>query len=298
MSSGECAIVTVEVKWRNEIHAIEATMNTTLDDIKRVLQEKTSVACDVQRFLGIGAGAASKDGTSNLSLFTSKIKHNRLKITMLGTPSHELNSMEADKPAQSNVLNDFSYTVAPGTTEYEALKDFSDKLTINFIQQPRPGCKLLVLDLDHTLLHFSSKQQVTSQDMKRPHLDLFLSIIYQHYDIAIWSQTHWRWLEIKLIELGMLSHTQYKICFVLDKENMFRIGKEYVKPLHIIWTKCGHLWGPHNTLHVDDISRNFLLNKGNGIVVTPFYREKPTKPKVAEVAATPDEDAELLLLSR
>ena len=37
---------------------------------------------------------------------------------------------------------------------------------------------------------------------------------YEDYDIAIWSQTHWSWLEAKLFELGMLgSHQNYKVSF-------------------------------------------------------------------------------------
>ena len=32
--------------------------------------------------------------------------------------------------------------------------------------------------------------------------------VYPHYDIVIWSQTHWRWLETKLVELGMIGGTR------------------------------------------------------------------------------------------
>ena len=35
---------------------------------------------------------------------------------------------------------------------------------------------------------------------------------YEHYDIVIWSQTHWRWVESKLVELGILGGTRnYKV---------------------------------------------------------------------------------------
>jgi ubiquitin-like domain-containing CTD phosphatase 1 len=39
----------------------------------------------------------------------------------------------------------------------------------------------------------------------------------QHYDLVVWSQTHWKWVEQKLTALGMLTHPGYKICFVLDR---------------------------------------------------------------------------------
>lgn len=48
--------------------------------------------------------------------------------------------------------------------------------------------------------------------------------VYQDYDIVIWSQTHWRWLETKLVELGILGgDANYKICFVLDRLPMFPV---------------------------------------------------------------------------
>ena len=112
---------------------------------------------------------------------------------------------------------------------------------------------------------------------------------YQSYDLVVWSQTSWRWLETKLIELGMLANPRYRFCFVLDKTSMFAITstsksgrkvKHYVKPLQIIWNKFPGTWGPHNTVHLDDLSRNFALNPGNGLKVSAFYRKKQKKPDV------------------
>jgi len=78
---------------------------------------------------------------------------------------------------------------------------------------------------------------------------------YEHYDIVIWSQTHWRWLESKLVELGIVGgEYNYKISFVLDRLPMFpvftlRTGgemqKHEVKPLQYIWTQFPQ-WGQHN----------------------------------------------------
>jgi ubiquitin-like domain-containing CTD phosphatase 1 len=160
------------------------------------------------------------------------------------------------------------------------------------MNEPRDNKPLMVLDLDHTLLDFSSKtlQRQTGDStpgaaaaaMKRPHMDLFLTTAYRHYDLVVWSQTSWRWLETKLTELGMLTHAGYKFCFVLDKTSMFAITstkrdgtsfKHQVKPLQLIWTKYPR-WGPHNTVHLDDLSRNFALNIPNGLFVTAYYRKK------------------------
>ena len=92
------------------------------------------------------------------------------------------------------------------------LSSATDSTDITLINPPRPGKKLLVLDLDHCILHFSSKlPPERSEEMKRPHMDKFLTLCYQEYDLVIWSQTHWKWVEMKLTELGMLEHPDYKV---------------------------------------------------------------------------------------
>lgn len=53
---------------------------------------------------------------------------------------------------------------------------------------------------------------------------------------------------------------------------MFTVRQQYVKPLEVIWAKCSSLgWGPHNTIHVDDLERNFELNKQSGVLISPFH---------------------------
>lgn len=170
------------------------------------------------------------------------------------------------------------------------------------MNQPREGKPLLVLDLDHTLLDFSSRTMLadtstqrlgdgSAAQMKRPYMDEFLTSAYRQYDLVVWSQTSWRWLETKLTELGMLGHPGYRFSFVLDKTSMFAItstkrdGTSYehhVKPLQIIWSKFPH-WGSHNTIHFDDLSRNFALNLSSGLKVTAFYRKTSTGKKDVEL---------------
>lgn len=190
----------------------------------------------------------------------------------------------------------------------ENLKKFTDSTEIYVMNPPRDGKKLLVLDLDHTLLDFSSKtlqqQQQTTADpraaanaMKRPHMDSFLTQMYQHYDLVVWSQTSWRWLETKLTELGMLTNAGYRFSFVLDKTSMFSITstkrdgsrfRHQVKPLGILWAKFPQQWGVHNTVHLDDLGRNFALNTSSGLKVTAYYRKKSKAKR----------DTELMGLSR
>ncbi len=73
---------------------------------------------------------------------------------------------------------------------------------------PRSGKPLLVLDIDHTLYDNRATVEVLKEksyllnilklplkhmeDQARPYLHIFLTSLYQHYDIAIW-----RFLEIE-----------------------------------------------------------------------------------------------------
>lgn len=129
------------------------------------------------------------------------------------------------------------------------IQRLTQKIEVKILNPPRWGSKLLVLDLDHTLIDFSCRFDFMFEQLKRPHLDRFLSSCYrQQYDIAIWSQTNWKWLELKLTELGMLNRKDYKICFALDKSSMFTVRQNYIKPLQLIWNKFSDRWGPQNTV--------------------------------------------------
>ncbi len=69
---------------------------------------------------------------------------------------------------------------------------------------------------------------------------------------------------------------------MLDKTSMFQIvstnrsGQKvthHVKPLQIIWSKFKQ-WSSINTVHLDDLARNFALNLGSGLQCTAYYRSK------------------------
>lgn len=159
------------------------------------------------------------------------------------------------------------------------LQSMCQKIKIELLHQLDHGKKLLVLDLDRTL--FDHKSQATHiGQLMRPGLHEFLVAMSEHYNIAIWSQSSWRRLEMKLTELGLLTHPEYRIHFVMDVTTMFSIcsyqkGKpvrHQVKALQLIWHQFTH-FGPHNTVHVDDLSRNFALNPKNGIKIRGFRSE-------------------------
>lgn len=84
---------------------------------------------------------------------------------------------------------------------------------------------------------------------------------------------------------------QYKFLFVLDKTSMFTIKStkrdgsslvHHVKPLQLIWTKFPQ-WGSHNTVHVDDLSRNFALNFRSGLKCKAYFRKKSSARRDVEL---------------
>lgn len=114
--------------------------------------------------------------------------------------------------------------------------------------------------------------------------------IYQEYDIAFWSQTHWSYVEMKLTEMGILTSKNFKVSFCLDKSSMFSITsnhkgktkKHEVKPLAFIWKKFDQFHSK-NTVHIDDLSRNFVLNPKNGIPIKAFKQAVISREKDDEL---------------
>lgn len=219
-----------------------------------------------------------------------------VQVTLLGTPEA---GRFRDQVAGGTLSSDGAETVQDldylGLPEAEApklephknpkyraklekvIQRFSDFPIIN---PPRPGKKLLVLDLDYCIADTKRLLDPNSPASlgARPGLHELLKAVYPHYDICVWSQTSWRWLEVKLIELGMLGNPDYQISFVIDRTPMFKIqskvGTHEVKALEFIWRRWPQVYGPHNTIHIDDLSRNFAMNPRNGLKIKA-YRNAP-----------------------
>lgn len=163
--------------------------------------------------------------------------------------------------------------------------------TFTLINPLRAGKKLLVLDLDYTLFDMKTK----SDDwrlLRRPGTHRFLTAMYAQFDLVVWSQTSWRWLELKLTELGILTHPAYKVSFVMDKSSMFRVAspqsdgnirKHHVKCLEIIWRKYPQ-YSSANTVHVDDLGRNFALNPQSGLKIAPYKNAPETRATDRELS--------------
>jgi len=97
---------------------------------------------------------------------------------------------------------------------------------VETLNPPRDGGKkLLVLDIDYTLFDHRSTAE-NPAELMRPYLHEFLTRAYEFYDIVIWSATSMKWVEVKMRELGVLSHPEYKIMQLLDHGAMITVHTE------------------------------------------------------------------------
>ncbi|GMH97588.1 hypothetical protein TrVE_jg1597 [Triparma verrucosa] len=296
---------TLIAKWSKQRLSFSMTRTMTIYNLKTLITGRTNILQHRQKLIGLSPlqGGQVTDETKVEELKVKKRKKTDdtpstgsttvLEFILMGTPESDIFIDPSDCPDLPDVVDDFGFDFNAGGEEWVRqitnstnLQKYIKSTEIFMINPLRPK-PLLVLDLDHTLLDFSRKTLENGGEpgsLKRPYMDFFLTSLYPYYDLCIWSQTSWRWLEVKLTELGMISNPGYKIAFVLDKTSMFRVEstkpdgtifEHHVKPLQLIWSKLGESkYGPHNTVHVDDLSRNFALNKSCGLKCTAYYRKK------------------------
>lgn len=279
--------------------------STTIGEVKEMLCERTRVLAKRQKLVGLSVGGRPAGDDCPLDRIRLKTPH---RFILMGTPEAQIFVDPGEKDDLPEVFDDFDLDVSHVSEAWrqaiensDNLAKFTEKTELHFMNPPRDGKSLLVLDLDHTLLDFTTRETTRPEEMKRPHMDAFLTAVYAHYDLCIWSQTSWRWLELKLTELGFLSNPNYRICTVLDKTSMFGVTstrrdgeqrRHHVKPLKIIWDKHPR-WTASNTLHVDDLARNFALNPKCGVKVKAFRRKAS-----GSSSSSSGEDNELVLLAR
>jgi ubiquitin-like domain-containing CTD phosphatase 1 len=286
----------ISIKWNNvELPILQISSNETVLQLKYKIFDITQILPKRQKLIGLRSKASPGLPADSVTIADLVLKKNEInKVILIGTPEEVLEEfLKSSKEFTSKddvVFNDLDYDYLPISDENfvrdleerkRRLEQVIAKTEIRIINELRPGKKLLVLDLDHTLFDFSSRHGVlfSLTETTRPGLEEFLTTCYQFYDIVIWSQTSWDWLEVKLTELGMLTHPKYRIAFVLDKTAMFkvktfqkdgRVVEHYVKPLPLIWAKLP-IFSAKNTIHIDDLKSNFAMNPQNGLRITPYH---------------------------
>eukprot|EP00050_Salpingoeca_kvevrii_P015925 m.51202 g.51202 ORF g.51202 m.51202 type:complete len:327 (-) comp6594_c0_seq2:24-1004(-) len=266
--------ISLKVKWSGKTASFSLPANATIVDLKQALCDEWGVLVHRQKIMGLkvrGHPAGDLDVLSDM-----KIKPTTT-VMMMGSREEDIQGVLAE-PEESEVVDDLEWTaeaVADADREENLAKIQRriDTYEIKIFNEPRPGKKLLVLDIDYTLYDHRSGAENFAQLM-RPYLHEFLTAAYEHYDIVIWSATGMSWIEVKMRELGVADNPNYKIAFYLDVRAMITLySKKYgvtqAKPLGVIWGKFPEFYHPRNTIMFDDVRHNFLMNPKNGLRIRP-----------------------------
>ncbi|GBG25193.1 Ubiquitin-like domain-containing CTD phosphatase 1 [Hondaea fermentalgiana] len=284
--------LTLILRWNRGEFVLQMNTAETVEDLHDLIELETGVQPANQKIFGLkirGKAVARLPAETCMGEFGITDGH---IIKMMGSPDTLIDEMEeaAAAAAGLQVVDDldFDYSHADMSTQLhmpearQALQECIETTAIHVMNPPRTGKRLLVLDLDHTLLDFGYRKYSSSvEDLKRPFMDQFLATAYKYFDLVAWSQTRWHYVELKLTELGIISHSEYKICFALDRTSMFKVTRERdgeikrheVKALELIWSKFPQ-WSAKNTVHIDDLARNFALNPQSGLQCTCFKRRR------------------------
>ncbi|XP_016388252.1 ubiquitin-like domain-containing CTD phosphatase 1 [Sinocyclocheilus rhinocerous] len=281
--------VSVIIKWGGQEYSISTlSEEDTVLDLKQSIKSLTGVLPERQKLLGLKV--KGKPADDDVKLGDLKLKPNT-KIMMMGTREESLEDVLAPPP-ENDVVNDFD--IEEEVTEVENREENLAKIArrvkdykVEELNPPRPGKKLLVLDIDYTLFDHKSCAE-TGQELMRPYLHEFLTSAYEDYDIVIWSATSMKWIDAKMKELGVTDNLNYKITFMLDSAAMITVhtpkrGVVEVKPLGVIWGKYSEFYKRKNTIMFDDIGRNFLMNPQNGLKIRPFMKAHLNREKDKEL---------------
>jgi len=268
--------LTLAVKWVGKEYTVRVCSDDSVGELKRRICEVTNVLPKRQKLLNVKAGAKPADDTMLLSQLGLKPS---IKIMMMGTVEDEILVDPVDAP---EVLDDFelgdeeTIDIKDREVNKQKLRRRIEQFKMTLLNPCRPGKKLLVLDIDYTLFDHRSTAE-NPRELMRPFLHEFLTTSYQFYDIIIWSATSMKWVEVKMKELGVLSHPDYRITALIDHLAMITVqshshGVFDCKPLAVIWGKFPEYYHPGNTIMFDDLKRNFVMNPQNGLVIKPFRK--------------------------
>eukprot|EP01094_Clydonella_sp_ATCC50884_P011059 TRINITY_DN20858_c0_g1_i1.p1 TRINITY_DN20858_c0_g1~~TRINITY_DN20858_c0_g1_i1.p1 ORF type:complete len:366 (+),score=103.67 TRINITY_DN20858_c0_g1_i1:146-1099(+) len=287
----------VAVRWKGCTYVVNMDPRSPMLLLKEELALVTGVDVPNQKILGIRKKVKDMD---NMSIAELGLKPGKA-LMMMGERDKDIERIreaEAEgKAAAPSFVEDMEVEGYEGDEDGSSNPVYLQKVQRRIedyephrISDPRPGKKLLVLDIDYTLFDHRSTAQ-HPLDLRRPHLIPFLEKAFSDYDIAIWSATNLSWIKLKMDELQVSTCTTFSLLAYFDYKAMITVqsqefGVKDVKPLAVVWANYP-MYGPHNTIMFDDIRRNFFMNPQNGLRIHAFRQ-----------AALSQDDDHLLRLSR
>ncbi|XP_054803059.1 ubiquitin-like domain-containing CTD phosphatase [Prosopis cineraria] len=284
--------LTLTVKWSGKEYTVRVCGDDTVGELKRRICELTNVFPNRQKLLYPKVGSKLADDSLLLSQLPLK---SSLKMTMIGTTEEDIIVDPVESP---EIVDDFelgqeeAVDIKDMEVNKQKLKRRVNQYKFELRNPCRKGKKLLVLDIDYTLFDHRSTAE-NPLELMRPHLHEFLTSVYSEYDIMIWSATSMKWINLKMGQLGVLDNPNYKITALLDHLAMITVqstsrGVFDCKPLGLIWAHFPEFYNATNTIMLDDLRRNFVMNPQNGLTIRPFRKAHANR----------DSDQELLKLTQ
>jgi len=284
--------VTIIIKWNAKEFTLNLGEAETVAHLKAKLFELTEVPPENQKILNLKSEGKPARDENLVSTLDLKVK----KFMMVGSAVKLAEKRPAPEEEEFEVVDDLEYdytqvSVMEREENIAKLNNRINNLHVDILNPPRPGKKLLVLDVDYTLFDHRSSVE-TPLELMRPYLHDFLKSSYANYDIIIWSATSLKWIEVKMKELGVSTNPNYKLVAMLDHSAMITVvteshGVHDTKPLGVIWGKFSDIYSSKNTIMFDDLGRNFVMNPQNGLRIRPFKKAPLNR----------DSDTELLKLA-
>ena len=160
--------VTVVAKYGKEKISLSnlPPSSTNIGRIKELMCEKTGILPKRQKMLGLTKSGGGKiDDETLLSELKVKKSNNVIhQFILMGTPEEKIFVDPSEKDDLPDVMDDFDLDFSAGSEEWiqhkakeDNLQKFTESTATHIIHPPRANKPLLVLDLDHTLMDFSSK---------------------------------------------------------------------------------------------------------------------------------------------
>ena len=304
MSGANAAIV--YIKFKTDVVEISVgeeggATAKTVGWLKRRLCDHTQVSPEKQKLLGLKARGGGKvtDDTPivDLDLSTNSAKKPAM---LLGTPDAAHDRLRAEVEAQPQ--NQDPEDEEEGAGEQSTTIDLAERPDIvakletrfrraNIVQLNEPRrTKMAVFDIDYTFFDLGGTSE-RAEELLRPYTKEFMTYLNVElgFDIIIWSANSMKWIMVKLKELGLLGDdVPFKIVAAMDYTAMLTLSTEELagddrkrkrrsatfdcKPLQVLWNRYKDFYQPSTTIMFDDLRRNFILNKKQGLVVKPFRK--------------------------
>eukprot|EP01053_Blabericola_migrator_P001833 Blabericola_migrator_1__1832@NODE_1499_length_4405_cov_78_417012_g480_i1_p3_GENE_NODE_1499_length_4405_cov_78_417012_g480_i1NODE_1499_length_4405_cov_78_417012_g480_i1_p3_ORF_typecomplete_len227_score38_36NIF/PF03031_18/3_7e06ubiquitin/PF00240_23/0_0046UN_NPL4/PF11543_8/0_067Poty_PP/PF08440_10/3_7e02Poty_PP/PF08440_10/0_28Auxin_inducible/PF02519_14/1_9e03Auxin_inducible/PF02519_14/68Auxin_inducible/PF02519_14/5_2Pas_Saposin/PF09016_10/1Pas_Saposin/PF09016_10/1_7e03_NODE_1499_length_4405_cov_78_4 len=203
--NGQSERIVLKCKWRQQIlqlpFTVEEFETATLADLRQMIQEQLDIPCDRQTFLNLEKCQSETRVPGGALLKNCHFKPIAgADVFLVGTPSAEQLPTEV---AAVRVLSNEQLiydTVEVEKLVHKLLADPEnvDRLnamvaatTICMIRAPRPGKKLLVLDIDYTIYDCKGASKgYPIGILKRPFLHQFLEMIHPHFDLGECDKGH------------------------------------------------------------------------------------------------------------